>query len=269
MGRKGKQVGGHMPMSHFERTKKFASSEHGTVKKRLAGHSQYQIGDCALSVSRLGDAALCSPSGYLYNESAILEYLLQKTKDLKREQGEYDEQERVAAAPDDSEQKKRVAAFEDTQQGVIKKSRVEDAKRAATDDLKRVSYWLADAQPDVAKPSPLLAPTSDRPASPMSGEPLKRKELWPVALKWQDSKLVCAVCGKTLQNGQVLAYWIDKKIPGTMVLQSVYDELIQDTNRCPLTDKKIKYTRSLQKSGSSFASSGQVVEVSKYRPTIT
>jgi hypothetical protein len=39
MGRKGAHVGGQLPLTHYERTKKFASSEYGTVRKRLAGDS--------------------------------------------------------------------------------------------------------------------------------------------------------------------------------------------------------------------------------------
>ena len=108
MGRKSKQPGGHKPLTHHERTKKFASSEYGTVSRRLAGHSQYQLGDCALSVTSLLDGgttssdtattatistALCSPSGYLYQEAAIVEYLLIRTQDLNRQRSEWQAQQ--------------------------------------------------------------------------------------------------------------------------------------------------------------------------------
>ena len=54
MGRKAKnKTGGNLPLTHYERTQKFASSEYGTVVKRVSGAAQYQLGDCALSLSSL------------------------------------------------------------------------------------------------------------------------------------------------------------------------------------------------------------------------
>jgi len=290
MGRKSKQPGGHHPLTYHERTKKFASSEYGTVSKRLAGHSQYQIGDCALTVTELNeDTCLCSPSGYLYQESAILEYLLTKTQELKQQRIEYEQQQQkkatAAQQARDNQQKRKVEDFQATQQTIAsaaKKSKVDQdgdgdtsAKGAAVQDLKRVSYWLADAQPKAVDASSSEEPPPERPGSPVTGEPLRRKDLWSVQLDRLDGgdagKLVCAVSHKTLASGsQCLAYWTDKKLPGRIVLQSVYKDLIEQQNkRCPLTDAKIKYTRTLQQSGSSFAASGQNVAVQKYRPTIT
>jgi nitric oxide synthase-interacting protein len=278
MGRKSKQPGGNFPLTHYERTKKFASSEYGTTSKRLAGHSQYQLGDCALSLTRLTteiDAhhALCSPSGYLYSQDAILEYLLTKTQELKEQQVAYDRQEaqEVSTKSDERDQddQKRLADFQQTQK-VVKKRKVVDVKQAALTELKRTSYWLADAQPgEVAKVK--LSPPPSRPLSPITQEPLRRKDLWPVALQWQDNKLTCAVSGKSFQTqSAATVYWTDKKKPGTLVLTDVYKQLLEETAVCPDTNRKIKYTRELQKSGSSFASiGGQNVQVKIYRPTIT
>ena len=105
----------------------------------------------------------------------------------------------------------------------------------------------------------------------MTGLELRRKDLWPVQLQWQHDKVCCSVSEKTIPTGAaVTAYWTDRKEPGLLVLQTVYDELLlAETKRCPVTDKKIKHTRALQKSGSSFAASGQSVQAAKYRPTIT
>ena len=112
----------------------------------------------------------------------------------------------------------------------------------------------------------------ERPLSPHSQEPLRRKDLWPVELKWDEddsSKLICSVSGKSINTQSATAYWTDKKKPGSIVLTTVFNELIKSTMVCPTTSRKIKYTRELQKSGTSFAASGQEVQVKKYRPTIT
>jgi len=305
MTRKSKQPGAHQPLTYHERTKKFASSEYGTVRKRLAGHSQYQIGECALTVSPIDeDTALCSPSGYLYAESAILEYLLVKTQELKQQQKEYDESQERAVAEKEEEQsetqKRKIADFRASQKTVAKKAKVvkdggddTSKKEAAVADLKRVSYWLADAQPNAASAADfsttkssttmISKPPPDRPGSPITGSPLRRKDLWPVQLTKLENKLVCAVSQKNLGAANCIAYWTDNKNRkkdqqqppslGTIVLESVYQDLIvgksSKTPRCPVTDAKIRHTRRLQRSGSSFAASGQSVEVQKYRPTLT
>lgn len=269
MTRKSKQAGGNLPLTYHERTKKFASSEYGTTKQRLSGASQYQLGDCALSLTRLEGSALCSPSGYLYSESAILEYLLTKTQQLKEQRAAYERQEaeRAAEAADTSEaDRKRRADFE-ASQSLVKRSKSSDPRQTAADNLKRTSYWLADAQPDQAT-AKLLEKPPERPPSPCSATPgLRRKDLWPVQLEWQSKKLVCAVSEKPLTDAT--AYWTDKKQPGVLVQTSVYEDLIAGERRCPLTSKKVRETRRLQKSGTSFSTSTQQVEVKKYAPTIT
>lgn len=141
MVRKSKQAGGHMPLTHYERTQKFASSEYGTTTKRLAGHSQYQLGDCALSLTRLGDEALCTPSGYLYSSDALVEYLLTKTQEIKEQTAAYERQQQQDATAEEASSK-RLADFEESQK-VVKKRKFVDAKQAAQKGLKQTSYWLA------------------------------------------------------------------------------------------------------------------------------
>jgi nitric oxide synthase-interacting protein len=218
-------------------------------------------------LTRLAGEALCTPSGYLYSNEAILEYLLTKTQELKEQQAAYDrQQEQEIKEEVNAEEKKRVADFEESQK-IVRKRKAVDSKQAARQDLKRTSYWLADSQPNAVEES--LSAPPERPVSPHSQENLRRKDLWPVGLKWDDNKLMCEVSEKAINTQAAIAYWTDKKKPGSIVLTSVYDHLIKENMVCPTTSKKIKYTRPLQRSGTSFASSAQAVQVKKYRPTIT
>ena len=172
----------------------------------------------------------------------------------------------------------------------------------AKSDINRTSYWLPTSQTvDVEheEMKQMIALPPERPSSPFTEQPLRRKEIWSVQLLWYQRSstkkvLVCAISQKSITSQQAIAYWIDKDKPGTIVLESVYndlvvndgnvipknrndDEKIIDHNEkttatkliCPLTSRKIKYVRYLQKSGSSFASSGQNIQVKQYRPTIT
>jgi len=286
MTRKSKQAGGNFPLTHYERTKKFASKEgHGTTSKRIAGHSQYQLGDCGLNLTKLDDegAALCTPSGYLYSEDAILSYLLSKTQEIKEQREAYEQQQRredaaAAGEGDVAASKKRAAsvveAFEESQR-TIKKRKSVDRKQAALDELKKTSYWLADAQPDRVERR-MEGPPPDRPPSPHTGQPLRRKDLWPVRLAFDGGKLACAISGKVIGSSEATAYWTDKKPSsgdsgdGTIALTSVYEDLVSpEDKRCPNTSKKIRHVRKLQRSGTSFATSGQQVQVQTYAPTIT
>lgn len=267
MARKSKQAGGNMPLTHYERTKKFASSEYGTTATRVAGHSQYQLGDCALSISRLNDSALCTPSGYLYDKEAILEYLIKKTQEIKEQQAAFDaQQEKNRSEVSASTEKKLLEKFEDSQK-IIRKRKADDESELLQKDMKRTSYWLATSQP-VATEQAVTKP-AERPESPHSGEPLRRKQLWPLHLQWENEKLVCGLSDKAIGTQSATAYWTDEKKPGTIVLSNIYTDLISVSGRCPTTNKKVKKMRLLQKSGTSYAASGQSVQANKYRPTIT
>jgi nitric oxide synthase-interacting protein len=241
MARKSKRTGGHMPLTHYERTTAFASSSYGTTTQRLAGHAQYQRGDCALSLSRLGNRAFCTPSGYLYAPDAIVSYLLKQTRDIRAQRDAYElqEQQQLASAREQSqkEEQKQLANFaasqklagnrstkatstelivattlqssmakvqEEPEHGTARKRKLDVA------GLKHSSYWLAEAQPE-ALVKPLLEKPADRPCSPTSGSPeLRRKDLWPVNILWNDdnSHFVCAVSGKALASTtSVTAYW--------------------------------------------------------------
>ena len=303
MGRKSKAAGGNFPLTHYERTQKFASSEYGTVRTRVAGDSQYRLGDCALSLASLKPStattttttttsiALCTASGYLYAKDAIYTYLLEQTQELKQqreawEQRQHAQAEKAAADAD----KKRKADFEASQKlimpsgGAPKRTKLMTQHQKAKEDLKRTSYWLADSQPEVAATAAATTeeePPPTRPLSPHSQTPLRRKDLWPVELRWSSpdesssSTLICSVSEKPLHTQAVIAYWTsnsDKdQYPGQLVLQQVYDQVIEKEGgrRCPHTGRKIKQTRPLQRAGTSFAAGGQAVTVQKYRPTIT
>jgi hypothetical protein len=206
MGRKGSRAsGGHMPLTHYERTKKFAhpsatttsttqqEDHYGTLSQRLAGHTQYQIGTCALTTQSLfvrnmmsdtdppppplqkkmdstdgtnatAVVALCSPSGYIYDPAAIIEYLCQQTQSIRnntlREQQIADRRIITTQLRQESSQKKRqMDSFQNAQQVIKKKQLVHSvsattattttATAAAADDLHRVSYWLSSAQPTI------------------------------------------------------------------------------------------------------------------------
>lgn len=164
--------------------------------------------------------------------------------------------------------------------------------------LKHVSYWLATSQPQHQKGAPatkdgdfdyekeieaLPPPPPDRPPSPMSGEPLKLKQLIPLHLVREGAedgktkkkftsddsttgRILCAVSHKTITTQPTIAI----RNTGQVMLKSVYLELAKPTMTCPVTGKKFKEKDVLEliKGKSGFAASGEVV-AKKYNPTLT
>lgn len=160
--------------------------------------------------------------------------------------------------------------------------------------LKQVSYWLASSQPihrkgqvdtangefDYQKELEALPPPPpERPLSPMTGEPLKLKQLIPLHLiregddekslsKTNSStgKVLCAVSHKQITTQPTVCI----KTTGQVMLKSVYEELAKPNMVCPVTSKKFKEGDVLEliKGKSGFAASGTVV-ATKYNPTLT
>lgn len=263
MTRKSKQAGGHMPLTHYERTKKFVSSSYGTTTARLSSDSQLAFGDCGLNLAPAVNP-VATPSGHIYSREAIIEYLLTKTGEVKKARENYQaylQSQHAKEAQSEEERKKQVLQdFEASQKassGVKKRGRDEPSA------LARTSFWLAEYQPEHCTEVP--EPPPDRPPSPFSGQPLKRKQLRDLILKRDENKVVCALSDKAITTQEVVA------LPsGHVILKECYEDLVKPGMQDPFTSKKIKekHVLELQKARSGFASSGPV-EAKKYRPTIT
>ncbi|KAL9180704.1 hypothetical protein ACHAXT_011157 [Thalassiosira profunda] len=315
MARKSKQPGGHNPLTYHER-KRLKSSGYGTQSTRLTTASQLPFGHCCLSLSPIdaGDA-VATPSGHIYSREAIVQYLLTKNGELKKEKAEYErrrvEVENRRVEWEEKQRKKTQERFVRKDQGAMSTALVVKADdagggSAATgsaaaasatagkpkeNSLKHVSYWLATSQPQHAKGAAsadgefdyqreieaLPPPPPERPPSPMSGAPLKLKQLIPLHLvregdedgkssKESTGRILCAVSHKTITTQPTVA--IAKT--GQVMLESVYKELAEPTMQCPVTGKKFKEKDVIEliKGKSGFASSGEVV-AKKYNPTLT
>ncbi|KAL7518341.1 hypothetical protein ACHAWX_003182 [Stephanocyclus meneghinianus] len=320
MTRKSKQPGGHNPLTYSER-KRLKSSGYGTQSHRLTSESQLPFGYCHLSTSPAVEA-VATPSGHIYEREAIVQYLLTKNGELKRERKEYERQrlevENRRVQWEEANRRKEVERFVRKDQGAIAESsfalvvRKDDGDNVATttaargsstsakrptreeNSLKQVSYWLASSQPSHRKGQvdtangefdyqkeleALPPPPPERPLSPMTGEPLKLKQLIPLHLiregdgekssskaNSSTGKVLCAVSHKQITTQPTVCI----KTTGQVMLKSVYEELAKPNMVCPVTSKKFKEGDVLEliRGKSGFAASGTVV-ATKYNPTLT
>lgn len=88
MGRHSKQLGGHSMFTNNEKAK----ADHGSITQRLGSDSQLPFGYCCLSLNPIEEGVI-SPSGHIYSREAILEYILQRMKDIKDQTKLMDEQQ--------------------------------------------------------------------------------------------------------------------------------------------------------------------------------
>jgi len=159
----------------------------------------------------------------------------------------------------------------------------DDAQKRGNKRLKEISYWLSEAQPEYTEKDRVErimknAP-KDRPDSPMSGNPLRLKDLVPIQLNRENDgnekaggngKCICAVSNKAITTQPVVVI----KKSGVVLLKDVYDSVVKGKKGksmvCPITGEKFKEKDilDLQKGKSGFAASGDVV-ASKYTPTMT
>lgn len=284
MTRKSKQAGGNMPLTSFERKK--YSKNYGTTTQRLSGLAQYKFGHCGLSLHPAKDQPVATPSGYVYERSAILEYLLTKTQQLKQESKDHElllKRKREEQVLEEEQKRKDEEARFEQRQKVTSSSSNSSTKRQKLEEenpLKRTSYWLAEVQPQLptatGAASSLLnngdspsAVAAKRPPSPNSQLPLNRKDLVELDLKRNsEDQVLCAISDKVVSTQQALALVTKKSKPAQVVLEQVYNDLGKERT-CPVTGKKIKKIIRLQKGGSSFAGAGGSVEAKTYRPTMT
>jgi nitric oxide synthase-interacting protein len=235
-----------------------------------------------------------------------------QNKQLKQQRKEYDAWLSTTAQKSqhdaDTSQALAIQEFLDKDQGPAQKSTQDHAmefsknlkrkidtetKEEGKKRLKEISYWLSESQPEYSEDENCKIgkgpPPPERPASPMSGQPLRLKDLIPITLlreECQDGntnstfsshnpkgKCICAVSKKTITTQEVVAI----KKTGVVMLKDVYETVVKRSSSngktmiCPITGKPFKEDKDLMelvKGKSGFAASGKV-EASKYIPTMT
>jgi len=248
----------------------------------------------ATSLQIEGDA-VATPSGHIYSRETIVQYLLTKNRELKEQKAEYERQrlkvENRRVEWEEKQQMKSQQQFRRKDQGAMSNALVlkgdggDGPEEKTENSLSHVSYWLSSSQPDAAAAAgdefdyekeimTLPSPPPDRPPSPMSGEPLKLKQLIPIHLVHEQNerisnngeRVLCSVSQKRITTQDAVAI----KSSGQVMLKSVFNELAKPTMTCPVTGKKFKDKDiiTLIKGKSGFAASGNV-EAKKYNPTLT
>ncbi|KAG8469382.1 hypothetical protein KFE25_005837 [Diacronema lutheri] len=209
MGRHSKNNNDRAFFTHHER----AAAKRGYASSAFYKHTNgtYGGGDLKVGSDSLRDFDMCclslhpcrepviTPQGFLYEKEVIYECILRKRKDNERALEAWAAHEAAKAACEEHERaeahERDVARFERAEQGVSSKAAARDQAREDTrggvklikrghvinDDwskhAKDSSFWAPQNAPTAA---PVVGKPDTTIRCPMSGEPLRLKQLYPV-----------------------------------------------------------------------------------------
>ncbi|XP_025051833.1 nitric oxide synthase-interacting protein [Alligator sinensis] len=289
MTRHGKNCTAGAVYTYHEKKKDTAASGYGTQNVRLSRDAIKDFDCCCLSLQPCKDPVV-TPDGYLYEKEVILEYILHQKKEIARQIKAYEKQknekrtelEELSRAAEES----KVRGFLDKEMSIISKPlnpferKAGDAQPGTSSedkDKKLPSFWIPSLTPE-AKASVLRKPDKCV-YCPMSGKPLKMKDLTPVCFTPADpsvdrvglinrqDRYICAVTHDMLGNSVPCAVL---RPSGAVVTLDCVEHLIRKDMVDPLTEEKLCEDDIivLQRGGTGFAGSGVRLEAKKSRPVM-
>lgn len=277
---------GNVYTSH-EKNKDAKQSGYGTKAIRLGKDSIKEFDCCSLTLQPCRDAVI-TPDGHLYDKEAILENILHQKTEMIKKQKEYTKQlarhkkegEELAKTKQSDLYKKFLE-----QNQVNTKSSAGGASGSSKDLISNVeggkdkelpSFWIPSLTPQ-AKATEMKKP-DDKVRCPMTGKPLKLKDLIPVkftlakdgdkrSLITKDGRYVCAVTNDLLGNSIPCAVL---KSSGNVVTMECVEKIIKKdwidpTNGQKITEKDII---PLQRGASGFAAAGNALEARRAGPVM-
>ena len=199
--------------------------------------------------------------GHLYDKEAILEYIVKKKAENARKTKEYErlkerdslEMRELAEA----EQKAKADKFLANDKSIMKQettttttsSSSSVSNMAAGRDKDMPSFWVPALTPSSSKTKDLQQPPDQKVYCPMSGNPLRIKDLVEVKfipvdknlsreeLITKDARYVCAVSGDVLSNSIPCAVL---KTSGSVVTMECVEKFIKKDMIDPTNEKKLK-----------------------------
>ncbi|CAM4618682.1 nitric oxide synthase-interacting protein [Lepidochelys kempii] len=289
MTRHGKNCTAGAVYTYHEKKKDTAASGYGTQNVRLSRDAVKDFDCCCLSLQPCKDPVV-TPDGYLYEKEAILEYILHQKKEIARQMKAYEKQkkekrtelEELSRAAEDA----KVKGFLAKEMSIVSKplnpfdhkSGDPQPGPSSTEEAKQLpSFWIPSLTPE-AKASVVRKP--DRCVyCPMSGRPLKLKDLTPVCFTLLDpavgrvglinrqDRYVCAVTRDMLGNSVPCAVL---RPSGAVVTLECVERLLKKDMVDPVNGEKLREDDIivLQRGGTGFAGSGVCLEAKKSRPVM-
>lgn len=275
--------------SYHERKKDAATSGYGTEKTRIGKDSVKDFDCCCLSLQPCKNPVI-TRDGYLYDKESILEYIITKKNEANRQLKEYEKQKKRDEAEKTelgaAENRANVEAFRKNEDSILSRSQAGQGSGPGPStvsnipkgvDKKLPSFWIPSLTP--AAPATKLKKPDKTVYCPMSGKPLKAKDLIPMvltsvkdpddkaALISKKNRYMCAVTHDILGNSVPCAVL---RPTGHVVTLECVEKIIKKDMVHPLTNEKLSEEDiiTIQRGGTGFASTNEGLKSWKPRPVL-
>ncbi|RDD45794.1 Nitric oxide synthase-interacting protein [Trichoplax sp. H2] len=268
-------------------------SGYGTRSIRLSKDSVRGFDCCCLTLQPCRDPVM-TPDGYLYDKEAIFSALLRQKKEaalkMKAYEKQLKEQQKETSAIAASEEQAKVEAFKATENSITSKTSTFTSKASIQSDLKAsssssttedknlTSFWVPSLTPQ-AKPT-LIKKPDNKTYCPMSGKPIKIKDLIPVefteivdkddkrSLICKDARYMCPITHDTLSNSVPAAVL---RSSGKVVSMESIEKIVKKDMIDPFTSTKIteKDIIVLQRGGTGFSAANEGLQAKLARPVMS
>ncbi|VDM96392.1 unnamed protein product [Thelazia callipaeda] len=248
MTRHGKNATASAVYSYSERRKDAKESGYGTLYQRLGADSVKEFDCCSITLQPCQDPVI-SPHGYIFDREAVLEYYLEQKKENLRKLKEWEKQ-----------CEKEIEIEKIQRSGSSKRLKDDEISNVAGEKAKEYpSFWIPQLNPSVELK---IEKPEHRVFCPLSGKPLKIKELMPVKftliLIARKVRYMCPVTHDALTNTTRCAYL---KTSQNVVTMDCVEKIIKKDMIDPINGKPLKTGDiiELQRGGTgSFASTNEV-----------
>ncbi|KAM8794759.1 nitric oxide synthase-interacting protein [Eudromia elegans] len=274
MTRHGKNCTAGAVYTYHEKRKDTAASGYGTQRVRLGRDAVKDFDCCCLSLQPCRDPVV-TPDGFLFEREAILEYLLHERRRIQRLTKAYERQRAERRRAREQQQREGAQA---ALRGFLQSGGAPGAAPSTSGDAEPQtlpSFWIPSLTPEaeagqLPKPDPVVR-------CPMSGRPLRRRDLVPVRFSAppgptapgtgpgpRGERWVCALSGDALGNAVPCAVL---RPSGAVVTLACVERLIRKDMRDPLSGTPLGEGDIivLQRGGTGFAGSGVCLEAKKSR----
>ncbi|KAK6626932.1 hypothetical protein RUM44_009409 [Polyplax serrata] len=276
--------------TYHEKKKDAAASGYGTESQRLGKDSVKDFDCCCLTLQPCRNPVV-TLDGFLYDKEAILEYIIKKKNEYSRKLKEYEKQkkkdEEELAELANAEQLSKVKNFLSTEKNIMTERLLKNEKSEGETstvsnmsggrDKKLPSFWIPSMTPE-AQTNKLEKPDKTI-YCPMSGKPLKMKDLIPVvftkvndvddkkSLIVKNVRYMCPVTHDVLSNAVPVAVL---KPTGDVVTVECVEKLIKKDWIHPLTSQKIQESDIifLQRGGTGYSQTNEKLEGKNQRPVL-
>ncbi|XP_071966459.1 nitric oxide synthase-interacting protein isoform X2 [Engystomops pustulosus] len=301
MTRHGKNCTAGAVYTYYEKKKDTAASGYGTQTVRLSKDAVKDFDCCCLSLQPCKDPVVTS-DGYIYEKEAILEYILHQKREIARQmkviltyEKQKNEKKNEMEELNKAAKESKMKVFLEKEMSIISKPLNPFTRKAGEnngaaaeastssqqngeDKNKQLpSFWIPSLTPEAK--STLVKKPDKTVYCPMSGKPLKMKDLVSVKFTPVDDKVdrvglinrqdryVCAVTRDMLGNSVPCAVL---RPSGAVVTMECVEKLIKKDMTDPISGDKLteKDIIVLQRGGTGFSGSGVQLQAKEARPVM-